>query len=354
MTLGRLGKNLLRRVNIDVEPYPWVGSGTHAWLHYDSGSTSHVCQIQFRFEGTITIDWGDGSETETVTNSSSSVVTKSHTYQNGMFRLDITGAVIDFGSYTWNGSAFTYKNYYGCGFMTDDSGFSTNYVQCASRRDALLQFETDATSFVGVGNPGYFQLGTCRNLKWMKFTEATVIANAALGNMIGLIGLFAPKCLRVWNFVSSYAFPSLRKLELPSLASLFDEANARQGTWFYEMPCLEEFDLASTVTMLPSNFLQGCLSLRQLTLSSGLSGTLTALCAGGCRSINRIIIPEGITELAGESFRIASNAEYVEFPSTFTTVSNTWAFYGMTGLKTIVCKATTPPTLAHNYILNGG
>jgi hypothetical protein len=355
MTLGRIGAGLLRPVNVNERPYPWVGSGTHAWVHYDPRSRSHLCQLKFKYSGTVTLDWGDGSQKVTLTNGNHTATTQTHTFADGDYRIDIAGDTpLHFGSYTYSNGTFTYTDNYGFGFLTNDLGFGTNYQNSVYAREALVQFETDSPMLVGVGNVGYCQVGSTANLKWVMLTEATAVANICFGNMLGTVGFFAPKCERAWQFVSDFAFPALKTLELPSLVSVFDDAGARQGKWIQEMPCLQSFSMADSVSSLPSNFLSYSYSLRSLRLSTGLSGVITSLCVGGCMSLERIEIPEGVTELAGESFRLASSADYVSFPSTFQSVSNAWAFYGMYCLRTLVCKATTPPTLVNNNILSGG
>ena len=136
---------------------------------------------------------------------------------------------------------------------------------------------------VGAGNLSYSQIGATSNMKWVMLTKATTIANSSFGNMLGTIGFFAPKCERIWNAFSTFAFPALRMLELPSLVSLFDEAGTRQGNWFREMPCLQSFSMADSVTSLPNDFLSYSYCLRNLKLSSSLSGTITAICTGVCR-----------------------------------------------------------------------
>lgn len=56
---------MLRKATPDMapeyEPYPWIGSGTHVWVHYDNDSMSHVASLRFKYTGTTTVDWGDGS-----------------------------------------------------------------------------------------------------------------------------------------------------------------------------------------------------------------------------------------------------------------------------------------------------
>ena len=351
MTLGRIGAGLLRPVNVNERPYPWVGSGTHAWVHYDSRSRSHLCQLNFRYSGTVTLDWGDGSQKVTLTNGNHTATTQTHTFADGDYRIDITGDTpLHFGSYTYSNGTFTYTDTYGSGFLTNDLGFGTNLANSAWAREALVQFETDAPMFIGIGNAGYVQIGVTANLRWIKLTEATAIALNPFSQAFGLIGLYAPKCERMFQLQDT-TFSSLRVLHIPLVSSFYDDSGSRQGNWFdNRVPSLRAFE--TNVSTLPSNFLRGAVCLEEVRLPN-ISGVVTNLLYS-CQSLRELEIPEGVTELASECCRVCSSLDKLTLPSTLSSISNAWAFYGLWSLRTIICRATTPPTLANNNILNGG
>lgn len=328
-----------------IMPYPWVGTGTHAWVHYDLKSISHLCQLRFTYSGSVTLDWGDGSSVVTLTSANKTTTTQTHTYSDGDYRIDISGTLY-FGSYTYSNGTFTYSDTYGSSFMTNDLGFGSNLANSVWAREALVQFETDAPMFVGTGNSGYVQIGATSNLRWIKLTEATAIAQNPFAYACGLIGLYAPKCEKFWGIVSS--MESIRILHIPLVTMFTDESGARQSEFRY-FPLIEEF--STTVSTLPTNFLAGAYSLRSISIPNA-SGIVTNILKS-CYSLCELEIPEGVTEMASECCRNCISLNKLVLPSTLTSISNAWAFYGPYSLKTIICRATTPPTLVNDNILKG-
>jgi hypothetical protein len=69
--------------------------------------------------------------------------------------------------------------------------------------------------------------------------------------------------------------------------------------------------------------------------------------------LKSVIFTEGVEEIGYIAFKIGNNVtsvlEYIELPSTITTI-NGEAFVGNGNLLQIICKATTPPTLLGNQI----
>ena len=333
----------------ETEPYPWVGSGTHAWLHYDSNSRSHVCQVVFRYIGDVTLDWGDDSATVSLTNGNYTRTVQSHTYADGDFRIDITGNTpLCFGEYTYDGSYHNVQNY-GEGFLSDDMPFSTFVTNSTVPRDALIQFETDSPMFYGPGNHSYAMLGATMNMRWIKFTEATAIANSSLGHSFGLVGFFAPKCAKMWS--SSPRMPSLKVLDLPSIKTFFSDAGNLPCNFQTLCSTLESFYIPDGVDTLPQNFMYQAFMLKELRFPSTLVGTINNLGYNTC--VRRIDIPEGVTDIAGNTFQENPSIESVVLPSTLVSISGANAFSNAYAMSTVVCRALTPPTLASSNILAG-
>lgn len=325
----------------ETEPYPWVGTGTHAWLHYDSNSRSHVCQVVFRYIGDVTLDWGDGSATVALTNGNYTRTVQSHTYADGDFRLDITGNTpLCFGEYTYDGSYHNTQNY-GEGFLSDDTPFTVNYNMGTPPRDALVQFETDSPMFYGAGSAGYAMLGGTANMKWMKFTEATAIAQSPFNAAFGLLGLFAPKCEKLWFQLPR--MPRLRTLSIPSVKTFYSDAGNNPCSLDGTVQSLIALSIPDGMTTLPPNFLRNAYSLQSLRLPATLAGSISNI--GNLTQVRELEIPEGITELASDAFRDDSSLMNLILPSTLASIPSGWAFYATSRLVTIICRATTPPSL---------
>lgn len=333
MTLGRIGAGMLRPVNVNERPYPWVGSGTHLWLHFDSRSTSHVFRITSFYypQGTTMLNWGDGSSTVSFTNSGSSDVLFNtgieHEYADGDYRIDITGP-----------EPIKYYSF---------SGFTSGNRTMSYGTDPLIQFETDALAVEGNGGMGFAPIGATRNCRWMMFTEATTINSVAIGHAYGLIGLWAPKCKSFFRM--EFVVPNMKDLNLPSVETFFNGSGANPGSWFNDKcPSLEKFVVPEGVTTLPQSFMAKAYCLRSISLPTTLSGTLNGVCQY-CYCLEALHIPEGVDVLTGQVGRECYNLKSVTVPSTVTQIDS-WCFYECQGIDQVVCRAQTPPVLGNNQI----
>ena len=358
----------------ETEPYPWVGTGTHAWLHYDSNSRSHTLTLRFSYTGTITIDWGDESPTTTVTNGNNTTTTQTHVYENGDWRLDITGDnPLNLGTYNESTGAVGAGTY---GLLSDENGMSDDHLNpYPMYRDALVQFETDATAFCGNGALTRCIVGGTANRKWIKFTECKVFGNYPLGIATGLIGIYAPK-LEYFYGGSMGKLPALRTMEVPSLVSFYQpKTTSSPATWFQYLVSMEEIVIPEGIAYLPANFMRyafllksivipasvtamgdfclgDCWALETLTFASPPAGVTRTLDLGtgfGATSLVSVEIPEGVTTIAGEAFRESGLAQVI-LPSTLQSIPNSWAFYSLIQLKTLICRATTPPALGGSNV----
>lgn len=358
MTLGRIGAGLLRPVNVNERPYPWVGSGTHAWVHYGPRSRSHVCQLNFTYYGNVSLDWGDGSPKVSLSGGQSpSAATQSHEYTDGDWRIDISGDTpLEFGH--WNATTGAYENTSSNGFISDDTPFSqTDQRRVPSYRDHLVQFETDALAVVGSGNENGAQIGATANLKWVNFTAATELGRWPLGRAMGICGVWAPKVVRVhaWGELNqATGCNNFRVLEMPNLQYLFDRSGNNPAAIFDAAINLVSLDIPFGVTNFPMNFLNRATSLRHLRFLPDPSNPSSSLRTGitfGANAIHRcfcleeLVLPEGVTSVGSEPFAFLFNVKTVDLPSTFESASNYYSFLGTYSLERLICRATTPPAI---------
>lgn len=76
----------------------------------------------------------------------------------------------------------------------------------------------------------------------------------------------------------------------------------------------------------------------------GGANVLKELCEG---TLTNIVIPNGTTEIKDRILAYKPFIESVDIPASVTKIGN-FAFASDTGMKTIICRATTPPTLGSN------
>jgi len=73
-----------------------------------------------------------------------------------------------------------------------------------------------------------------------------------------------------------------------------------------------------------------------------------------CSNLNSIIIPEGITHIKDWAFRYNYKLTSITLPTTIEYLG--WRFLSHNGVKTIICKATTAPTINESafFFSSGG
>lgn len=369
----------------ETEPYPWVGSGTHAWLHYDSNSRSHVCQVNFTYYGDVTLDWGDGSATVSLTGSSSATTTtQSHTYADGDFRLDITGETpLEFGH--WDASSSSYKNVNTSGFISDDTPFNQTGMNLVPiYRDALIQFETDSPSFIGGYYGSQATIGGTSNMRWLKFTRATEVGRNPTGFMYAIKGIFAPLATRIFLWGSTNANGDIgvyfSVAEFPSVQSFYPRDNNKNNaiSLFWGATALREFSIPYGITAIPDRFMDTASAIKEIDIPFSVTSIGVNVMTRG-QSLRRIrflpnpsepsatrsitieqnflyrancleelSLPEGLSVINGESCAFLWSVRKVELPSTLTSATNSYTFAQTYNLEVLVCRAQTPPAISSN------
>lgn len=117
---------------------------------------------------------------------------------------------------------------------------------------------------------------------------------------------------------------------------------------------LEKVTIAEGFTELARGVFYGCQSLKHITLPS----TITALgydCLGNCQNLKEIILPEGLTTLSGNLCNMCSGLERFYIPSTLTTITNALDLPTASGdLKWIDCaEGWVFPSNITTYNFNG-
>lgn len=95
---------------------------------------------------------------------------------------------------------------------------------------------------------------------------------------------------------------------------------------------------------------QACTSLTGCEISSQYT-RLEGWVFSGCTSLSSITIPDSVTLIGGYSFQGCTALEEMVIGSGMTQI-NQQCFYGCTSLNSIVCRATTAPTLGNNVFGN--
>ena len=258
--------------------------------------------------GTVVVDWGDGSETSTLTGTSlTSASDTDHVYAApGDYTITLEATN---GEYSILGSGGTrlFKNSAG-NPSTNSRVYST----------AIRKVEIGASVSLGT-----YAFSYCYSL-----STVTIPSGVA--------------SIRDSTFQYCY---SLTAVTIPSgVASL--------GTYaFSSCYSLTAVAIPSSVASLGNNALYGCYSLTAVTIPSGVT-IIGNNVFQNCYSLTAVTIPAGVTFIGGTTFSNCQSLTAVTIPAGVTSIGSS-LFSNCYGLSAIHFRRTTPPTVSNSNAFSG-
>ena len=275
----------------------WIGDGnTHIWIHLEEGRTSPMLGVCPN--GTVVVDWGDGTTPDRLTGTSVTTVkwTPTHNYAapgDYVITLTVGGEMGFYGSSS--------SNQYSGILRHSASGDTRNYFY----RNAVQKIEVG----YGVTSTGDSAFRYCYSL-----------ASIAIPDGVTSIGLYA--------FQNCY---SLASIAIPD-----------------------------GVTSIGGGAFSVCYSLASVTIPDGVtsigSGTFRE-----CYSLASVTIPDGVTSIGSSAFQNCYGLGKLRFESaTPPTLSNSSAFAGIPtdciisvpvgSLAAYTAATNYPPASTYTYI----
>ena len=265
----------------------------------DSARLSPILTIAVN--GTVSIDWGDNTTNTQTGTSLTTILSVSHTYASkGSYTIKvsvITGSFQFYGSTT---STLLRKN--------TTSNENMVYSNCVK----AVRFGNGVTSI------GAYAFANC----WS-------IENITIPHSVTSIG--------------SYAFNvcySLKSLTIPSSVTAIGDYT------FATCSALANIAIPHSVTSIAKDAFAYCHSLENIALPSGVT-SIGEQIVYDCRSLKSITIPSGATTIGSQAFAYCYCIASITIPSSITSITGTYVFNGMYGLKEVHIKPTTPPTLSN-------
>ena len=289
-----------------------VGGATVGQMYVtDDGKTRLYCRFEkgrltpylgLAVNGTIEVDWGDGSTTDTITGTSeSSVISTQHTYASAGDYV-ITIAVVS-GTFAISGTS---SGSYILSTGTAQDQFSIIYLSAIKR--------------IEVGNDVVLKEGAferCYLMKTITIPSSLNVPARAFERCYSLESIVFPDNLQtISSYVASNAL-SIRNVSIP--------------------PSVE--------TISPSAFYL-CRMLAWVNIPSSVT-TIEDTVFSSCSSLLRIVFPPSITQIKQKTLYSCEVVMYVSLPSSVASI-NQQAFYSCVGMTEYHIKATTPPTLNIN------
>lgn len=278
---------------------------TRIYIHLEDGRTSPM--LGCCPNGTVTVDWGDGTEPDTLTGTSTSTVQWTPTHEYGapgdyVIRLTVSGSVEFAGSWSSNAESYLLR-----------------FSDGADTRNKVYQ---NAIQKVEIGD------------------GVTSIGSYAFYNCYSLTSVTIPAAVTsIGSYVFQYCF-SLSAISIP------DGVTAIGNNEFHDCYMLSAIMIPDSVTAMYNNAFRNCYSLPSVTIPNGVT-TIGTNILRDCRSLSAITIPNGVTSINNSMFYNCYGIRYYDFTAATAvpTLSNTDAFTGIAA----DCEIRVPAALADEW-----
>lgn len=274
--------------------------------------------------GTVTIDWGDSSNTDTLTGTSlSSMKYKQHIYASvGNYTIKIT---VTSGSFA---------------------------------------FYSDNTAYAGVlreGSSGslLYRMTYTRAIKHIRMGQNSNVKTRAFANCVELQTFILPHGLTSVDASLFYYTHSLKSLTIPKGVTTLSN--------YFLMQCyhLINISIPPSITTLNSYVFDNVSTIKYITIPYGVTSINTGLFYAcndlkeaflpnidlntnsvfyNCRGLLNFTIPSNVTSIGTNAFNQCQNLTTLTIPSQVTSIG-TNAFYSCYGMEEYHFLSTTPPTL---------
>lgn len=300
---------------------------TRIYIHLEEGRTSPMLGICPN--GTLTVDWGDGTTPDTLTGTSTTAVkwTPAHAYTapgNYVIKLTVDGTFGFYGTFS--------ADLYGALLRHSASADKRNMVY----RNAIRRVE------IGSG--------------------IAAIADNAFNNCFWIAEISLPRSIARIGNSAFYTNYSLKFAAIPSGASIDNSA-------FTNCFALSGLSLPATISAIPNYMLNSCFivgfgatpgnvqslgvaayqnnySRKMITLPASLSIIPASLCVN-CYSLAQVIVPSSVASIGAGAFQNCYGVKLYDFSkhTAVPTLANANAFTGIAA----DCEIRVPASLADSW-----
>ena len=275
--------------------------------------------------GTVIVDWGDGSVTDTLIGTSlTAKKIVGHIYPSaGDYTISLS---VQSGSFTF------YQN-------SNSNAGVLNLSETGDNRSRVYADDIVAVRLGnGVTSIGNNAFNNCHALTSLTIPSGvTRIGTYAFQNCYALTSLTIPS--GVTSIVSS-TFPychALTSLTIPSSVTSIG-ANAFQSCY-----ALTSLTIPSSVTSIGNNAFQSCYALTSLTIPSSVT-SIGPNAFQSCYALTSLTIPSGVTSIGNYAFQSCYALTSLTIPSGVTSIGAS-AFQNCYSVTEYHFQSTTPPTL---------
>ena len=271
-------------------------------------------QLGLGINGSVDVDWGDGSAHDTMTGSNVNMtVYKEHKYvQEGDYVITLTVT----------GNA----NIKGASGQENYSNLLTTRL---STNDNIVYLNTlkkiELGNNIGIDRYAFLH---CQSLTSINIPNTvTDIEFGAFYNCYSLKFIVIPNSVISINnciFISCY---SLKSIAIPN-------SIPNMGVQFFKDCCsLSSVTIPSSVTSVGTELFKGCRSLTLVTIPDSITSIADNM-FDGCLSLNTVTLPDSITSIGAYAFQSCNSLTSVIIPDNVTNIGN-YAFSHCFALKSV-------------------
>lgn len=298
---------------------------TRIYIHLEEGRVSPMLGVCPN--GTVDVDWGDGTAHDTLTGTSTTTVkrTSNHTYAAAgdyVIKLTVTGSM---------------------GFYGASSANSAGLLSCSSSSDKRNIYYKNCIQKIEIGENittiSNYTFNSYCGLKYITIcNEVTNFGTGIFDGCYSLISAIIP--INITNIPNSffndcYALESailpygittignsvfyncfkISKIIIPNSVTDIGSSACRACKNIFK--CI----LPNSITSIGANLFNGCNSLKTVKLSNNIT-SISDHCFYNCYSLENITLPYGITTIEIYAFNTCSNLTNIIFPNSITTIKS--------------------------------
>ena len=279
--------------------------------------------LRLAVNGTVTVDWGDGSSTEDVTGTSlTSRQDVQHTYSSAG-RYTITLAAIS-GSYSMysgssansllhaNNSTGNANRVYSNCVKAVRIGASCGIGDTAFAACYSLSSVTIPSGVTSIGNNVFYN---CFSL-----SSVTIPSGVTSIGVNAFYGCFALSSVTIPSGVMSIGNASFSNCYSLSSVTIPSGVMSIGNASFSNCYSLSSITIPSGVTSIGANVFAGCYALSSITIPSGVTSINTGAFQS-CYSLSSVTIPSGVTSIGNSAFNSCYSLSSVTIPSGVTSIN---------------------------------
>ena len=353
--------------------YATADGKTHVLIHLEQGRTSPI--LGCCPNGTVDVDWGDGTAHDTLTGTSVSAVRWTHTHNYAApgdydIKLTCSGTMGFYGNSSnnqycgllrYSSSADSRNKVYQNAVQAVYCAENTTYISTYAFNSCYSLTSITIPDRVTSINNGAFQYcysmthitipNSMTSINNSAFSSCFSLINVTISDSVTSIGSSAfNNCYNLANItipdgmtrIDTYTFQNC--FSLPNFT--IPDSVTSIGTYaFSNCYSLTGITIPDSVTIIDTYVFNGCHTITSIIISDSVT-SINANTFSSCYGLTNITIPDRVTSINSSAFSSCYSLTDITIPDSVTSIG-TYVFNNCSGLAELHFLPTTPPTVAN-------